>query len=304
MKNLTYKEFPFKAMGSPCELKLYIPNGIDAQQIATTLIDLITSYENKYTRFQANSLTSQINHAAGSNKAIKVDAETAHLITYADTLFTQSNGLFDITSGVLRTVWDFKKKSVPSDKELKNILKIIGWQNVEWKPPFIYLPQKNMQIDFGGFVKEYVADITATQAKKLGIQYGLVNLGGDIKLIGPHADGSPWTVGIQHPRKAKEAIATVELFSGGIASSGDYERFMVINNIRYSHLLNPKTGRSIQPYFSGISVIAQDCLIAGSFTTLGLLMSENDHHWITDAGLPYLAIDQQMNVIGSIKSNN
>lgn len=159
-----------------------------------------------------------------------------------------------------------------------------------------------MQIDFGGFVKEYVADIIAAQAKKLSIQHGLVSLGGNIKIIGAHSDGSPWKVGIQHPRITNKAIATVDLYTGGIASSGDYERFMVMNKTRYSHLLNPKTGQSIQPYYAGISVIAQDCLVAGSFTTLGLLMSEEDKQWITHAGLPFLAINQKMQISGSIKN--
>lgn len=301
MQNVTYQEFLFQAMGCPCELKLYIPKNKNEKKIAEQLTTTVRHYENKYTRFKSDSLTSHINNAAGTGKKIKVDAETSQLLQYADTLFHQSNGLFDITSGVLRTVWDFKHATIPSQSDLNSIQPIIGWQKTDWEPPYIYLPKAGMQIDFGGFVKEYIADIIATQAQQLGVKHGLVNLGGDIKIIGTHPNGSPWKVGIQHPRIANEAIATVDLFTGGIASSGDYERFMIINETRYSHLLNPKTGKSIQPYYAGISVIAQDCLIAGSFTTLGLLMSENDKQWITHAGLPFLAIDQKMQISGSIK---
>ena len=301
MPNFTYQEFLFQAMGCPCELKVYTPKNKNEEIIAEHLITTVRYYENKYTRFKPNSLTSHINNAAGTGKAIKVDEETAQLLQYADTLFHQSDGLFDITSGVLRTVWNFKHDVVPSKIDLNNLQKIIGWQKVEWKPPYILLPKKGMQIDFGGFVKEYIADVIATQAQKLGVKHGLVNLGGDIKIIGTHPDGSPWKVGIQHPRMPNEAIATVDLFTGGIASSGDYERFIIIDDIRYSHLLNPKTGKSIQPHYSGISVIAQDCLIAGSFSTLGLLMSESDKQWIKNAGLPFLTINQKMQISGSIQ---
>lgn len=301
MANCIYQEFSFQAMGCPCEFKLYIPKSGDRKKIVEHLISTVRYYEKKYTRFTHSSLTSHINNAAGAGKKIRVDAETIHLLQYADTLFYQSNGLFDITSGVLRTVWNFKHTVIPSQIDLNNIQHIIGWQKVEWNPPYIYLPKIGMQIDFGGFVKEYVADIIAKQAKKLNIQHGLVSLGGDIKVIGTHPDGSPWKVGIQHPQIINKAIATVDLYTGGIASSGDYERFMIINETRYSHLLNPKTGQSIQPYYAGISVIAQDCLVAGSFTTLGLLMSEEDKQWITHSGLPFLAIDQKMQISGSIK---
>ena len=302
MQNFTYQKFSFQAMGCPCELKLYTPKNKNEKLIAEHLINTVRYYESKYTRFKPNSLTSHINNTAGTGNAIKVDEETVQLLQYADTLFHQSDGLFDITSGVLRTVWNFKHAAIPSKSDLNNIQKIIGWQKVEWKSPHILLPKKGMQIDFGGFVKEYVADVIATKAQQLDIKYGLVNLGGDIKIIGTHPDGSPWKVGIQHPRKPNEAIATVDLFTGGIASSGDYERFIIIDDTRYSHLLNPKTGQSIQPYYSGISVIAQDCLIAGSFTTLGLLMSESDEQWIKDAGLPFLTIDQKMQINGSIQN--
>lgn len=296
-----YLETPFKAMGSLCQLKLYLPSNLNHIEVSRALIETVRHYENKYTRFKSTSLTSQINQAAGTGQRIKVDEETTKLLDYAHVLFTQSEGLFDITSGVLRNAWDFRKNIRPSDAQIHRVLPLIGWSAVEWKASSIYLPMKGMQIDFGGFVKEYIADVIANQCLSLGISYGLVNLGGDIKVIGPHPDGSAWQVGIQHPRIAGESIASIALSCGGIASSGDYERFMEVDGQRYCHLLNPKTGQSIQPYFSGVSVVANDCLIAGSFTTLALLKSEKEPEWIQDSGLPFLAIDQAMNVIGTLK---
>jgi thiamine biosynthesis lipoprotein len=135
---------------------------------------------------------------------------------------------------------------------------------------------------------------------ELGVFHGLVNLGGDVRIVGPHPDGSPWKVGIQHPRHPAAPIATVDMSEGAIATSGDYERFMIIDGVRYCHLLNPKTGQSIQPAYASISVIAGQCLVAGSFSTIAMLKSTEDTSWIAGGGLPYLAIDQRMGMSGTV----
>ena len=158
-----------------------------------------------------------------------------------------------------------------------------------------------MEIDFGGFVKEYAADVLATLCVDHGVKYGLINLGGDIKVIGPHPDQKPWRVGIQHPRKPGNAIATLEMMAGGIATSGDYERYMIIDGKRYSHLLNPTTGQSIAPYYASVSVVADACLLAGSFASIAMLKSQEDRHWLDDVGVPYLSVDQNMELSGSLR---
>lgn len=128
----------------------------------------------------------------------------------------------------------------------------------------------------------------------------MINLGGDIRVIGPHPDETPWRVGIRHPRKPDTAIAGVDISAGGIATSGDYERYMLVNGKRYSHLLNPLTGNCIQPYFASISVIADSCLLAGSFSSIAMLKSQEDKHWLNDIGLPYLTIDQSIKLNGTL----
>lgn len=287
-------------MGSPCELKLYVPSTRNGKEICQQVIDKIQELENHYTRFKPTSITSKINRSAGSGEAVEVDGETAKLLDYAAILFEQSGGLFDITSGVLRQIWDFKSNRTPDQKQLKKILSFIGWQKVVWQSPCIQLPMANMEIDFGGYVKEYGADVAATRCLELGIRHGLVNLGGDVRIIGPHPDGTPWKVGIQHPRHPARSIATVDMTCGAIATSGDYERFMIVDGVRYCHLLNPKTGQSIQPAYASVSVIADQCLVAGSFSTIAMLTSVDDKNWLPESGLPYLAINQQMTMSGTV----
>lgn len=287
-------------MGSACEVKLYHDRHQNIDAIVSVLLDELARLEEKYTRFKPTSVTSKINAAAGRPEPIRVDEETLLLLNYAEVMFQQSEGLFDITSGVLRRAWNFNSNTLPHPDAIGAATELIGWQKLERENDCVRLPNGGMEIDFGGFVKEYAADVLASKCLALGINHGLINLGGDIHLLGPHPDGSPWTVGIQHPRILKQPIVSLELSHGAIATSGDYERFMLIDGLRYCHLLNPKTGQSIQPAFASVSVVAEQCIVAGSFSTIAMLKSETQPEWIQQQDVPFITVDQAMLVGGSL----
>lgn len=286
-------------MGSPCEVVIYLDSN-KFLTIKKSCLAEIHRIEKKYSRFLDNSITSKINRQAGTNQAITIDQETQLLLDYADQLFKQSEGLFDITSGILRKIWNFKSLKRPSKEQIDSILPLIGWDTVIRSEDAILLPKKGMQIDFGGFVKEYTADVLATLCLDAGISHGMINLGGDIKIIGPHPDGKPWVVGIQHPRKPEQAAAKVKMHTGAIATSGDYERYMMIDDTRYCHLLSPTTGESIRSSLASVTVIADSCLLAGSLSTLAMLKSPENPKWIDDMGVPFLKISQTMAINGTI----
>ena len=290
-----------KAMGSPCQFDFYCNDSGQAKKITQQLISEIKRIEKKYTRYDPGSVVSRINQRAGGHEQVPLDEETVQLLHYAHSLYQQSDGLFDITSGVLRKAWDFKSNQQPEAETINALMPLIGWHKVYWDAPFFHLPVSGMEIDFGGFVKEYTADLLATLCVDHGVEHGLINLGGDLKVIGPHPDQTPWRVGIQHPREPQNAIATLEMMSGGIATSGDYERYMFVDGKRYSHLLNPTTGESIQPYYASVSVVADACLLAGSFASIAMLKSQEDRHWLGDVGLPYLTVNQNLELGGSLK---
>lgn len=290
-----------KGMGSRCTFKLYAQNADIADQHFDAACDRLLALEQKYTRYRPDSITSRINCAAGTGESVALDDETTGLLHYADALFQQSDGLFDISSGILRQVWDFHSGKLPTDAELKPLLPLIGWSEVDWQPPMFSLPQTGMEIDFGGFVKEYAADQLAQLWRQRGVAHGFVNLGGDIVVVGPHPDESPWLVGIQHPRDSGKAIAQIPLTHGAIATSGDYERFMIVDGIRYSHLLNPKSGQSIRSHFASVSIVADQCLIAGSFSSLAMLKSESESHWLKESGVAHLTVNQEMVLGGNIQ---
>ncbi|MES0874919.1 FAD:protein FMN transferase [Sinimarinibacterium thermocellulolyticum] len=286
----------FKALGGPCTLYAYA--GDDAALRAGEAE--ARRIEAKYSRYRDDSIVSRINAAAGM-AAVEVDEETAALLDYAATAHAQSGGLFDITSGVLRRVWNFKTERVPTQAEIDALLPLIGWDQVEWQRPHIRLPRAGMQIDFGGFGKEYAADRIAALLRAAGVRHGLVDLAGDICVLGPHQDGSAWQVGVRHPRAAG-AIATVPLRHGAIASSGDYERGFVHDGRRYSHILDPRSGWPVQG-LAAVSVLADQCLIAGTAATCAMLLGdEQGPAWLAALGLPHLVVDAQMRVRGSVQS--
>jgi thiamine biosynthesis lipoprotein len=151
-------------------------------------------------------------------------------------------------------------------------------------------PVPGLELDLGGIVKEYAADRAATLCREFGIAHALVNLGGDIRVIGPHPDGSPWRIGIRDPHREEGVLQMLELYHGALASSGDYERCISIDGVRYGHVLNPRTGWPVR-HLAAVSVIADFCVVAGSASTIGMLMEEDGGTWLQELGLPHLWVD-------------
>ena len=299
MAHLNYYHYDFKAMGSPCSIQLYAGSAKKAQRAAKIVMDDVHRLEAKYSRYRADSFLSQMNRVAAQGGCIQVDDETAGLLDYAATCHQQSDGLFDITSGILRRAWDFKSERIPAQEAVQSLLEKIGWHKINWQHPVLAFTVAGMEIDFGGVVKEYAVDRAASLCRNAGIDHGLINLGGDIKIIGPHDDGSPWRVAIRHPRIPGGILHTLLLYSGAVASSGDYERCITLNGIRYGHVLNPKTGWPVH-YMAAVSVIGEFCVVAGSASTIGMLKEENGSEWLSALGLPHVWVNVQGESGGSL----
>ena len=278
-------------MASENELLLWSDDEARATLAAEAAVADVLRIEAKYSRYRDDSVTTRINRAAGG-EAVSIDAETAALLTYADQCHRISRGRFDLTSGALRRAWDFRRTPprIPDAATIKAATALIGWNRVEWDERSVRLPDAGMEIDFGGIGKEYAADRAATVCAEHGIEHGLVNLGGDVRATGPQPDGAPWRVGIRHPRREGAAIATVLLESGAVATSGDYERFFEIAGQRYSHILDPRTGRPVA-HWQSISVVAPLCVVAGSFATIAMLQEREAEAFLREQGLRYVAVD-------------
>jgi thiamine biosynthesis lipoprotein len=296
---MSARRLAFKAMGSPCELHLHTESQARFAEITAAALAEIARLERKYSRYREDSLTSQINARAGDPDGILLDDETASLLDYAGLAWTQSGGLFDITSGVLRRAWDFRSGRLPSRGQIEALRPLVGWDKLGWRRPHLVLPRPGMQLDFGGYVKEYAADRVAELCRELGLAHGLIDLGGDLACVGAHPDGSPWRVGIRHPRAPAGAIASLALAQGGVATSGDYERCLIVGGQRYAHLLNPKTGWPVRGLAS-VTVVASHCLVAGTASTIAMLKGRGGAAWLDRLGLPSLRVDGRGNLSGSL----
>ena len=282
----------FAALGGEAELRLTgHSQGLLLEAVEAAQAEILR-IERQYSRYRIDSVVSCINATAGTGCGISVDAETAGLLNFADRLFQQSQGLFDITSGVWRKAWDFRSGRLPSEAELAALRPCVGWDKVRWDGESIYLQRAGMELDFGGFGKEYAADRAAAVLMSHGVNSGYVNLAGDIRVLGPHPSGRPWQMGLQHPRAPDTVMAQVAMTEGGLATSGDYERYFDFNGQRFCHLIDPQSGWPVQ-HWQSISVVAPLCIAAGSLSTCAMLMGAAGTDWLRAQGARFLAVDAQ-----------
>lgn len=286
----------FRALGGGCEITLAAPGSADAEAAIAAAIAEIERIEQKYSRYLANSLIGQVNARAGSGEWTPCDDETLFLLDLAERLYQRSDGLFDITSGILRRAWNFSEPGLPAPELLASLLPLIGWRRVERSAEGIRLPQAGMEIDFGGFGKEYAADQAAQLLLKRGIAHGMVNLGGDVRVIGPQPDGRPWTIGIQHPREPDKLLASITLSQGALTTSGDYERYFELDGKRYCHILHPGTGYPVT-HWQSISLFGPDALTVGCLSTIAMLKESAALDFLRQSGLKFLAVDQQQQIV-------
>lgn len=301
--SLLASSYRFKAMGSPCEIRLFAMNSTTAENAISAAVQEIQRLEAKYSIYRDDNILHKVNQAASRAGSIEVDDEFVSLLNYANTCFKQSDGLFDITSGTLKKAWSQSEKQIPPPELLEKLLRQVGWEKVTIKENTIAFQNSGMKLDLGGIVKEYAADRAAAICKEYGIQHGIVDLGGDLHAIGPIPDGSPWVINIRHPRDQSKTLTSIELFSGGLASSGDYERCLIIENERYCHIISPKNGWPVQG-LAAVTVKADQCLVAGSVSTIAMLKEFSGQQWLEDSGLAHVWMDIQGNTGGNLLKNS
>ena len=284
-------------MASVADIQLYARDIASATQAARAAQHEVERIESRYSRYRDDSVTTTINRGGGGD-AVAIDAETSALLDYAHACWEQSDGLFDITSGVLRCAWDFRRDAPPSQTDIDPLLGRIGWSRVRRGRGSVAL-DLGMEIDFGGIGKEYAADRAAAALLACGITSALVNLGGDIRALGSHPGGKPWQVGIVDPRATDRSLAHVPVDNAALATSGDYQRCIVHDGRRYCHVLNPKTGWPVEGPQS-VSVIAPLCVVAGSCATIAMLKGDSAKAYLEDQQLPYLLIERDGGVSGTL----
>ncbi|MDH5426132.1 MAG: FAD:protein FMN transferase [Gammaproteobacteria bacterium] len=281
----------FQAMASPCECLI----ATDDEPLARELVALAAAearrIEQKLSRYKQNNIVHRINHSRCGE--IIVDNETADLLDFSVQCFELSDGLFDITSGVLREVWQFDGGDhIPQPAQVEKVLQRVGWDKVQWQRPRLTL-QQGMEIDLGGIGKEYAVDQVAKLLKNHSAETNvLINFGGDLLASGPRINGKPWTVGVDDPsRSGEKTVGGVQLTKGAFATSGDARRYLIKNNIRYSHILNPKTGWPVEQTPRSVSVMAGSCIEAGMLATFALLQGKNARAFLEEQEVPFWMVE-------------
>ena len=195
-----------------------------------------------------SSEISAINRASGLHP-VKVSYETIEMLKRAKAYCQRFNGIFDVTIGPLSDLWGFsqdKEIVLPPDTTIKKLIKLVNYKDmvINENDTTAFLRKKGMSIDLGGIAKGYAIDRGAGVLKEMKITNFILNAGGDIYVSGTKDNETLWKLGIKHPRNTNDLIADFNLKDYAVATSGDYERFKIINGIRYHHILDPRTGYS------------------------------------------------------------
>ena len=280
----THWVITFSAMAGPCEILARCQTKSEAELLASLSFDETRRIERKFSRYRNDNIIHEINN--GSGNEVEVDEEFANLLTYVDQCYRLSDGLFDITSGVLRHAWTFKGESLIPDKRLIMSLKQkVGWDKVRWDGSRLQL-QPGMEIDLGGVGKEYAVDRVADLLFQQTGATLMVNFGGDIRALTNEPDPLPWVVGIENPEQENNAIGQINLTNGGIATSGDVRRYCLVNGVRMGHILNPRTGWPVVDSPRSVTVLGTFCVEAGFLATLAMLQGADAEKFLQQQGIP------------------
>lgn len=279
----------FTAMASPCEVLLSSVDRDAALAIGTIAAQEAWRIEKKYSRYRDDSVIAWIHERRDT--PVEVDEETASLMAFASQCYVLSQGLFDVTSGVLRRAWKFDGSDrIPEQAAIDRLLHLVGFDKLQWQSPRLLLPD-GMELDFGGFGKEYAVDRAyALLAARHRTGPFLINFGGDLRANRSPAHG-PWQVGVERPDADREAAMLLDLKHGALATSGDSRRYLLRNGIRYGHLLHPGTGWPVPGSPRSVTVAASSCTEAGFLSTVALLHGAGARAFLEEQGVRYWLVE-------------
>ena len=291
-------------MGNRFDLGVVSSDTDRAERAVEEAIVEIKRIEALLTTFKDDSQTNFINRMAGISP-VEVDKEVYELIKRAQRISKLTQGAFDLSYGSLdKSLWNFDQKmaQLPSPEKALESVGLINYENIELGEGTVFLREKGMRIGFGGIGKGYAADRAKKVLQELGFENGVVNASGDMNAWGVREDGNPWKVGISNPDAPTEVFVEFDLINSAVATSGNYEKFVWIDGVKYSHTIHPKTGYPIRGIKS-VTVFAPFAELADVLTTPIAVMGVEVGLDLIDqiAGVACLIISDE-NVIYSSKS--
>jgi thiamine biosynthesis lipoprotein len=263
-KEYTYSNFLF---GSQCSITFYYIGDDRAQEIIDVIDLELKRLDSLLNYFSDLSLISQLNRQS----RIKAPSDIIFLVSFSDSISRLTGGRFDITIAPLLEVWGFygREKKLPQPDEITRAKMLVDYHKVQLKGDSILL-QPGMKIDLGGIAQGYAADHAALILRQRHVKSAIIDIGGEVLTIGQSPQGRPWKVGIRNPRE-RGIIETVELQDSAVSTSGDYEKFFILKEKRYPHIIDPKTGLPAQE-FASVTVFADNATLADALSTAIAIM--------------------------------
>lgn len=264
-----------KLMGNRFELSVVWQNETEAMHLIDQAVEEIRRIEKLLTTYSEDSQTSLINQQAGI-APVKVDREVFELIRRSQKISAVTQGAFDITYGsVDKRLWNFDKNmtALPDAETARQSVHLINYQNVilDEEACTVFLKKPGMRIGFGGIGKGYAAEQAKSVLKELGVTSGIVNASGDLTAWGHQPNGQEWTIGIADPDAARTPFSYLSITDMAIATSGNYEKYVIIGGKRYSHTIDPKTGLPVTGIKS-VTIISPNAEIADAMATPVMIM--------------------------------
>lgn len=261
---------PQRLMGNAFEITVVDTDERLALAHIDAAIAEIRRIEQLLTTYKEDSQTNLVNRNAGV-QPVKVDTEVFNLIERSIRISQITDGYFDISyGGIDKRLWNFDRemKELPDPGTIKEHLKLVNYRNILLDPEkqTVFLKEKGMRIGFGGIGKGYAAEMGKRLLQQRGVQSGVVNASGDLTVWGSQADGKPWTIGIANPDNARLPFSYLNITDTAVATSGNYEKYVMIGGKRYSHTINPKTGIPVSGVKS-VTIICPNAEIADAMAT-------------------------------------
>lgn len=265
-KELQRFEYAEMHMGVKVRLVAYAPGQTVAEQAARAAFDEVAALNNVMSNYVPSSELMRLCTRAGG-PPVQVSKELFFILQRALTLSFLSGGAFDITVGPYADLWRDarRKQQLPDEQALAKAGARVGWQKVALDPVrrTVKLKVPGMQIDLGGIAKGYALDRALAVLKAHGVERALVDAGGDVAVSGPPPGEKGWKVTVKHASPANRALT---LSHAAVASSGDTQQFVEFNGTRYSHIVDPRTGKGLTSRIA-VTVVAPDGLTADSYAT-------------------------------------
>ena len=265
---ITHKK-KYALLGSPFEITVVAKDTVEGNYYVNSAVNEVKRIENLISDWIPTTQISQVNQNAGI-VPIKVNNEVFELVERALKISKLTDGAFDISYASMDKIWKFdgSMKEMPTPEAIKKSVERIGYEKIilDTKNKTIFLKDAGMKLGLGGIGQGYIADKVKEVLQAKGCAAGIVNVSGDINTWGSQIDGKPWTVGIVNPVNKNKVFATFPLIDSAVETSGSYEKYVTFNNIRYSHIIDPRSGYPATGIVS-VSVFAKQTEIADALAT-------------------------------------